>query len=153
MSKLFEIEKTIKGKPPDERKRIREEKALPLLADLKQAMEEALGKISGKLKLAGAIRYALARRGSLTRYCEDGRLEMTNNAAERSIRPLTPGRKNWLFAGSDTGGDRAARLYTIIETAKMNGLDPEACLRDIIARIPSHPVNKIDQLLPWNCCQ
>ena len=86
---------------------------------------------------------------ALTRYTRDGRLEMTNNAAERAIRPLVLGRKNYLFAGSDSGGVRAAKMYTLIETAKLNGLDPEAYLRDIIARIAGHPINRIDELLPW----
>ena len=147
---LFDIERAINGKPPDERKRIRTERSVPLLDELKQAFEAALNKISGKSTLAGAIRYAHGRWASLTRYTTDGRLEMTNNAAERAIRPLALGRKNWLFAGSDTGGERAAIMYTIIETAKMNSLDPEAYLRDIIARIADHPINKIDELLPWN---
>jgi transposase len=150
MGKLFDIEKAINGKPPDERKHIRGEQSLVLLGELKQAYEGALNKISGKSQLAGAIRYALSRWASLTRYTTDGRLEMTNNAAERAIRPLALGRKNWLFAGSDTGGDRAAIMYTLIETAKMNDLNPEAYLRDIIACIADHPINKIDQLLPWN---
>lgn len=150
MGKLFDIERAINGKPPDERKRVRGEQSFDLLDDLKQAFEAALNKISGKSTLAGAIRYALSRWASLTRYTTDGRLEMTNNAAERAIRPLALGRKNWLFAGSDTGGDRAAIMYTLIETAKMNDLNPEAYLRDIIACIADHPINKIDQLLPWN---
>jgi len=150
MGKLFDIERAINGKYPDERKRIRGEQSLPLLDDLKQAFEAALNKISGKSQLAGAIRYALSRWPSLTRYTTDGRLEMTNNAAERAIRPLALGRKNWLFAGSDTGGDRASIMYTLIETAKMNDLNPEAYLRDIIAQIADHPIKKIDQLLPWN---
>lgn len=150
MGKLFDIERTINGYLPDERKRVRAEQSLPLLDELKQAYEAALNKISGKSQLAEAIRYALSRWTSLTRYTTDGRLEMTNNAAERAIRPLALGRKNWLFAGSDTGGERAAVMYTIIETAKMNGLNPEAYLRDIIACIADHPINKIDLLLPWN---
>jgi transposase len=153
MGKLFDVERVINGKPPDERKSIRTEQSVPLLDDLKQAFEAALNKISVKSQLAGAIRYAHGRWASLTRYTTDGRLEMTNNAAERAIRPLALGRKNWLFAGSDTGGDRAAIMYTLIETAKMNGLDPEAYLRNIITRIADHPINKIDQLLPWNCRQ
>ena len=94
--------------------------------------------------------HALSRWPSFTRYTTDGRLEICNNAAERAIRPLTLGRKNWLFAGSDTGGERAALMYTILQTAKMNGLNPEAYLCDIISRIADHPINKIDQLLPWN---
>jgi transposase len=150
MGKLFDIERLINGKPPDERQRTRTEQSVPLLDELKRAFEAALNKISGKSTLAGAIRYAYGRWPSLTRYTTDGRLEMTNNAAERAIRPLALGRKNWLFAGSDTGGDRAAIMYTLIETAKMNDLNPEAYLRDIIARIADHHINKIDQLLPWN---
>lgn len=143
------IEAGIKGKSPDERQRSRAEQSVPLLAELKQAFEAALNKISGKSQLAQAIRYALSRWASLTRYTTDGRLEISNNAAERAIRPLALGRKNWLFAGSDTGGDRAAIMYTIIETAKLNGLDPEAYLRNIITRIADHPINKVDELLPW----
>jgi transposase len=150
MGKLFDIERLINGKPPDERIRTRTQQSVPLLDELKRAFEAALNKISGKSTLAGAIRYAYGRWPSLTRYTTDGRLEMTNNAAERAIRPLALGRKNWLFAGSDTGGDRAAIMYTLIETAKMNDLNPEAYLRDIIARIADHHINKIDQLLPWN---
>jgi transposase len=153
MGKLFDIERAISGHPPDERKSRRAAQSVPLLDDLKQACQAALNKISGKSQLAGAIRYAHVRWASLTRYTTDGRLEMTNNAAERAIRPLALGRKNWLFAGSDTGGDRAAIMYTLIETAKMNSLNPEAYLRDIIARIADHPINRIDQLLPWNCRQ
>jgi hypothetical protein len=151
MGELFDIERDITGKTPDERKSIRLAQSVPLLDELKRAFEAALNKISGKGTLAQAIRYAYGRWDSLTRYVTDGRLEMTNNAAERAIRPLALGRKNWLFAGSDTGGDRAAIMYTLIETAKMNSLDPEAYLRDIITRIADHPINKINQLLPWNC--
>jgi transposase len=147
---LFVIEKTINGKEPAERLAVRQEKSLSLLAELKAFFEATLLKISGKSSLAGAIRYSLTRWDALLRYTTDGRLEMTNNAAERAIRPLALGRKNWLFAGSDTGGDRAAMMYSIIQTAKLNGLDPEAYLRDIIDRIGDHPINQIDELLPWN---
>jgi transposase len=153
IGKLFDIERAINGKPPDERKSLRLAQSVPLLDELKQAFEAALNKISGKSILAQAIRYAHGRWPSLTRYTTDGRLEMTNNAAERAIRPLALGRKNWLFVGSDTGGDRAAIMYTLIETARMNGLDPEAYLRDIITRIADHPINRIGELLPWNCRQ
>jgi hypothetical protein len=118
--------------------------------DLAVFLDAALAKISGKSELAAAIRYARSRWAALNRYLDDGRLEMTNNAAERAIRPLTLGRKNWLFAGSDAGGDRAAVLYTLIETAKLNGCDPEAYLRNVIARIADHPINRIADLLPWN---
>jgi uncharacterized Ntn-hydrolase superfamily protein len=100
--------------------------------------------------LAAAIRYARSRWSALTRYLDDGHLEISNNAAERAIRPLALGRKNWLFAGSDAGGDRAAAIYTLTETAKLNGLDPEAYLRDVLTRIADHPVNRVAELLPWN---
>ena len=109
-----------------------------------------LDKISGKSSLAQAIRYSLSRWDALTRYTTDGRLDICNNAAERAIRPLAIGRKNWTFAGSDSGGERAATIYTIIETAKLNGLDPEAYLRHLITRIADHPAKRIDELLPWN---
>jgi hypothetical protein len=117
---------------------------------MKLRFEETLGKISRKCTLAQALRYSLSRWDALTRYTTDGRLDISNNAAERAIRPLAIGRKNWMFSGSDSGGDRAATLYTIIETAKLNGLDPEAYLRSLITRIDDHPAKRIDELLPWN---
>ena len=92
----------------------------------------------------------MSRWTALTRYIDDGRLEMSNNAAERAIRPLALGRKNYLFAGSDEGGRRAAVMYTLIETARLNDLDPEAWLADVINRIADHPINRVDELLPWN---
>jgi hypothetical protein len=153
IGELFKIEADIRGKSPDERLKARDELAVPKLDALKIVFEATLNKISGKSSLAQALRYALSRWSSLTRYTTDGRLEISNNAAERAIRPLAVGRKNWLFAGSDTGGERAAIIYTIIETAKMNGLEPEAYLRDIIARIADHPMKRIAELLPWNVSQ
>jgi transposase len=150
IAELFEIETRINGRPPAERLAIRQQDAVPLLAALKTFFEKALTEISGKSTLAKAIRYALARWTALTRYTTDGRLEMTNNAVERAIRPLAMTRKNYLFAGSDSGGARAAAMYTLIETAKLNGLDPESYLRDVIARIADHPINRIAELLPWN---
>ena len=106
--------------------------------------------ISGKSDLAIAIRYARSRWAALTRYIDDGRLEISNNAAENQIRPVALGRKNWLFAGSDSGGVRAAAFYTLIRTAKLNGIEPEAWLTDVIARIGAHPINRLSELLPWN---
>lgn len=150
IAELFAIESQIKGKTPEQRLAARREHAAPLLAKLKAAFEDTLAKISGKSDLAIALRYSLTRWDAFTRYTQDGRLDISNNAAERAIRPLAIGRKNWLFAGSDLGGERAAVMYTLIETARMNGLDPESYLRDIIARIADHPMKRLDELLPWN---
>jgi transposase len=147
---LFAIEAGINGRQPEERLAVRQQEAVPRLAELMAFLEHALTRISGKSTLAEAIRYALSRWQALLRYTTDGRLEMTNNAAERAIRPLTLGRKNWLFAGADSGGVRAALMNTIIQTARLNDLDPEAYLRDVIGRIADHPINRIDELLPWN---
>jgi transposase len=146
---LYGIEDGIRGKPPDERRRIREERAEPLVADMKAWLETVLPKLSGKSDLAAAMRYALNRWDALIRYVHDGRIEIDNNAAERSIRGIALGRKNYLFAGSDAGGERAAAIYSLIETAKLNGLDPEAWLRDILTRIADHPINRVAELLPW----
>lgn len=147
---LYAIEAEIRGRPPDDRLRTRQARAGPLLDELKTWLEATRPKLSGKSDLAGAMRYALGRWDALTRYCDDGRLEIDNNAAERSVRPLALGRKNYLFAGSDAGGRRAATVYSLIETAKLNGFDPQAYLRDLLASIADYPVNRVDQLLPWN---
>jgi transposase len=112
-------------------------------------MEGQLSRLSGKSDLAEAIRYALSRREALCRYIEDGTIAIDNNAAERALRGIGLGRKNYLFAGSDRGGERAATMYTLIETAKLNGLDPEAYLRDVLGRIATHPIGQIDELLAW----
>jgi len=150
IGQLFDIERAAMGRPPDERRRIRQSSARPVIDDLAKFLDASLATISGRSELAGAIRYARSRWTALTRYLDDGSLEISNNAAERSIRPLALGRKNYLFAGSDSGGVRAAAAYTLIETAKLNGLDPEAYLRDILGRIADHPINRIAELLPWN---
>ena len=109
-----------------------------------------LGQVSRKSELAKAIGYSLGRWRSLTRYRDDGRIEIDNNAAERALRGVALGRSNYLFMGSDAGGERAAAIYSLVETAKLNGLDPQAYLRDVLARIADHPINRIDELLPWN---
>jgi len=150
IGRLFDIERAANGLPPDMRQRIRQSRAAPLVEELAGFLDASLPRLSGKSELAGAIRYARSRWEVLTRYLADGRLEISNNAAERAIRPLALGRKNWTFAGSDSGGERAAGMYTLIETAKLNGLDPEAYLRDVLGRIADHPINRIVELLPWN---
>jgi transposase len=150
IGELFNIEADIRSRTPQERLAVRAARSMPLLAQMKLRFEETLSKISQKCALAGAIRYSLTRWDALTRYTTDGRLDICNNAAERAIRPLALGRKNWMFAGSDSGGDRAAVMYTIIETAKLNGIDPEAYLRALITRIADHPAKRINELLPWN---
>jgi hypothetical protein len=150
IGRLFDVERTTTGLLPDQRQRIRQSAARPLIDDLARFLDASLAMISGRSDLAKAIRYARSRWTALTRYLDDGTLEISNNAAERAIRPLALGRKNYLFAGSDAGGERAAAAYTLIESAKLNGLDPEAYLREVISRIADHPINRIAQLLPWN---
>ncbi|MBK6280007.1 MAG: IS66 family transposase [Gammaproteobacteria bacterium] len=146
---LYEIEAEIRGKPPHERCAERKARAGPLLHEMKAWLESTLTKIARKSALAVAIRYALTRWVALTRYVGDGRIEIDNNAAERSIRDVALGRKNYLFAGSDAGGERAAAIYSLLGTAKLNGLDPEAYLRTVLERIADHPINRIEELLPW----
>ena len=146
---LYTIEAQIKGKPPDERQRYREDHAMPLIADLKPWLEATLQKISGKSELAKAMRYGLSRWPALCSYLNDGRIEIDNNAAERSIRGIALGRKNYLFAGSDAGGQRAAAIYSLTLTCKLNNIDPEAYFRDILGRIADHKINRISELLPW----
>ncbi len=118
--------------------------------DLKEWLTATLATLSVKSDLAVAIRYATSRWPALVRYCDDGNLEIDNNAAERALRVVALGRKNYLFCGSDAGGERAAAIYSLIGTAKLNGLNPEAYLRDVIGRIADHPANRLDELLPWN---
>jgi transposase len=137
IGQLFDVERTVMGLPPEQRRRVRQSAARPLIDDLAAFLDASLAMISGRSELAKATRYARSRWTALTRYLNDGTLEISNNAAERAIRPLALGRKNYLFAGSDAGGERAAVAYTLIETAKLDGLDPEAYLREVIGR-PSH---------------
>ncbi len=150
---LFEIERTIAGTSPGRRRAVRQSSAKEKLDRLAEWFDQQLELLSGKSELAGAIRYARSRWDALTAYVDDGRLEISNNAAENAIRPVALGRKNWLFAGSDAGGDRAAIFYTLIRSAKLNGLEPETWLRDVLRRIGDHPVNRLDELLPWSTPQ
>ena len=147
---LFDIERPIAGHAADIRRAVRQRTARPRIDELAAWLDAQLDKLPAKSDLAGAIRYARSRWGALTRYLDDGRLEVSNNAAENQIRPAALGRKNWLFCGSDAGGERAAAFYTLIRTARLNGIEPEAWLTDIIARIGSHPINRLAELLPWN---
>jgi hypothetical protein len=125
-------------------------RAGPLLDDLYRWFHSTLSELSRKSPLALSIRYALTRWTALTRYRDDGRLELENNAAERALRAVALGRKNFLFLGADSGGERAAAIYSLIGTAKPNGLNPEANLRYVLERIADHPINRIEELLPWN---
>jgi hypothetical protein len=147
---LYAIEDEIRGKPADLRLSVRQARARPLLSELRTWMEKALHRLSSKSETAGAIRYALSRWRALTRYTEDGLLEIDNSAAERALRAVALGRKNFLFAGSDCGGQRAAALYSLIGSAKLNGLDPELYLRTVLAQIAEHRISQIQDLLPWN---
>jgi transposase len=147
---LYEIEAEIRGQPPDARRKQRQARAGPLLADMHAWLTSLIGRVSAKSELAQAIGYSLVRWKALVRYVDDGRIEIDNNAAERALRGVALGRNNYLFMGSDAGGQRAAAMYSLVETAKLNALDPEAYLREVFERIAEHPINRIDELLPWN---
>jgi transposase len=147
---LYAIEREIRGKMPAERAALRQERAGALLEHLHAWLSVTLRTVSAKSQLAAAIHYALVRWTELTRYRDDGRIEIDNNSAERSIRPIVLGRRNYLFAGSDAGGERAANLYSLINSALLNAMDPYLYLRHVLERIAEHPINRIAALLPWN---
>ena len=151
IAKLYAIEQEIRGCLADERLRVRQVRARPLVDDLKIWLEDQLGRVPPRGGVAMAIRYALARWPALCRFLDNGRIELDNNPVERAIRPVALGRKNHLFAGSDTGADRWAVIVSLIETAKLNNLEPWAYLTDVLERmVNGHPMRQIDELLPWN---
>ena len=153
VAQLYAIEEAVRGQPPDIRAAKRRAEAAPILDGLRSWLEAQLTKISGKTPLAAAIRYALTRMKRLTPWLEHGVLELDNNICERAIRGVAVGRKNWLFAGSERGGQSTAIALTLIETAKLNGVDPQAWLTDVLGRIADHKITRLDELAPWRYAQ
>lgn len=149
IAQLYAVEKEARGSPPDGRVKIRLAQAKPVFDDLEKWLHAQLPSVSGTSPLAGAIRYALTRMARLRTYLDHGILELDNNTAERAMRSVAIGRKNYLFVESQTGGRAPAIAYTLIETAKLNGIDPQAWLVDTLARIPDYKINRVDDLLPW----
>ncbi len=147
---LFQIERSINGKCPEERLAVRRDLSRPLVDDLRVYMREQAARLSRGHDLVKAVNYMLKRWQAFTLFLEDGRVCLSNNAAERGLRGIALGRKSWLFCGSDRGGQRAAAMYSLIVTAKMNGVDPQAWLADVLSRIAAHPAHRLDELLPWN---
>jgi hypothetical protein len=147
---LFDIERSINGRSAAERLAVRRELSAPLMLKLHTWLVAQLGKLSRNHDLAKAINYMLRRWDAFIRFLYDGRICLTNNAAEWALRCVPLGRKLWLFCGSDRGGQRAAILYTLIQTARLNDVDPQAWLADVLARIADHPVSRLDDLLPGN---
>jgi len=150
IDKLFDIERGINGCDADQRRAIRQESSASLVADLHAWLREHRGKLSGGNDVAKAIDYMLKRWPVFARFLDDGRICLTNNAAERALRGIALGRKSWLFAGSDRGGERAAVMYSLIVSAKMNDVDPQAWLAHVLANIAQHPASRLNELLPWN---
>lgn len=147
---LMAIERELNGATPEQRWRVRQERSAPLVADLEAWMRRMKPRLAKHSEVTKAIDYLLKRWPAFVRFLEDGRICMTNNAAERALRGIALGRKSWLFAGSDRGGERAAVMYSLIGTAKLNKVDPQAWLADVLGRIAEHPINRLDELLPWN---
>jgi transposase len=150
IGQLYGIEKEIRGRSPAERKEVRQARSKPVLEAMHSWLKATMSKLSKKSELAKAIYYALERWTALMVFVDDGRVEMDNNAAERALRTVAVGRKNYLFAGSDAGGERAAAVYSLLGSAKLNGIDPEAYMAEVLRRIADHPINRIAELLPWN---
>jgi len=144
------LEREINGLTADDRRAARQNRVAPLVDELAEWMRTERGRLSRHAETAKAIDYMLKRWAAFTRFLDDGRICLTNNAAERALRGIALGRKAWLFAGSDRGGERAAAVYTLIGTAKLNDVDPQAWLADVLRRIADHPASRLDELLPWN---
>ena len=147
---IFAIEREINGVAAAQRVAIRHERSVPFVRDLEDWMRTERARLSRHADVAKAMDYMLKRCAAFTRFLDDGRICLTNNAAERALRGIALGRKAWLFAGSDRGGERAALMYTLIQTARLNGVDPQAWLADVLARINEHKIRDLDRLLPWN---
>lgn len=148
---LYKVEASIRGQPPDVRSRVRQERSRPLIDALRVVIDDALRRLSPRSEMAKALRYGAKLWPALTRFLDDGRLEIDNGVAERALRGVAVGRRNWLFAGSLAGGERAAALYTVIETAKANGVEPQGYIADILAKLAGGwPAAQWDQLMPWN---
>ncbi|MDF2972582.1 MAG: transposase, partial [Microvirga sp.] len=150
IDRLFAVERDVAGLSAEARLAVRRERSAPLLADLEPWLRQQQERLSRKSEVGKAIAYATRRWEALTRFMGDGRICLSNNAAERALRGVAVGRRNWTFTGSDRGGERAAAIYTLIESAKLNGIDPQAWLADVLARLPDHPAKRIGELLPWN---
>ena len=150
IAQLYGIEKDIRGRSPAERREVRRARSRPQLESMHAWLKTTMAKLSRKSDVAVAIHYALERWTALMLYCEDGRAEMDNNAAERALRVVALGRKKYLFAGSDAGGERAAAIYSLLGSAKLNGIDPEAYMTSVLRGIADHPITRIGDLLPWN---
>ncbi len=150
IDRLFAVERDIAGLSAEARLAARRDRSAPILAELEPWLRRQQERLSRKSEVGKAIAYATRRWEALTRFMSDGRICMSNNAAERALRGVAVGRRNWTFAGSDRGGERAAAIYTLIETAKLNGVDPQGWLADVLARLPDHPARRISELLPWH---
>lgn len=150
IAELYGVEKEARGQSPEARVALRQDKAKPMFDDLEDWLHAQLPKISGKSPLAKAIRYALNRLPITRPYLDNGFLELDNNTAERAMKPVAIGRKNWMFAGSQRGGNSMAIAFTLIETAKLNKVDPQAWLTWVLERIADHKINRLDELVPWN---
>ena len=153
IGELYGIEEQIRGAPPDQRRRIRQEQARPLLDDFEQWLRTRLLTLSTQSDTTKAINYMLNQWQALVHYCDDGRVEIDNNLAENALRGVALGRKNYMFLGADSGGDRAATMYSLIVTAKLNGIDPQAYLRYVLTHIADYPITRVAELLPWNAAR